>query len=360
MFSTASFSFSFDSSALRLNGDNAGARNTLNGAAQGATSEGQREAPDMRTIKTTRANCHTFPDIRDKWLAATEHRPSWRREVLGILGLSETAEESPLANVPDYPTREELRAILGQIRSASRFNKAKAILSAIYNFGDAENLCVVNPLGKVKKRKVASRERTLSLAELRAIWTATGDGSDFDRIVRLLILTGCRADEVASLSWPEVDRDDCLIRLPSERTKNKLPHLIALTQLAIGQLPKWRDGYPFLFGTRKAAGFSGWTKEKAKLDARSGVTNWKLHDIRRTFVTLLNERAREFGADAELVELAVNHISGHKANVAGVYNKAERLEDRREMLIKWAGFCAAGFPSKAQVRALAEAQAQAA
>jgi integrase len=98
----------------------------------------------------------------------------------------------------------------------------------------------------------------------------------------------------------------------------------------------------FVFGLR-AGGFSGWSKAKAELDARITVArkaagtevplpSWRLHDLRRTFVTCVNELGF---AKPHVVEAIVNHISGHLAGVAGIYNKAAYLAERRQALELW-------------------------
>ena len=93
-----------------------------------------------------------------------------------------------------------------------------------------------------------------------------------------------------------------------------------LSALALAQLPPRREGYPHLFGRFAGRGFSGWSKAKALLDAQlDGMPHWTLHDLRRSFVTHMAERGL---AEPHIIEAVVNHISGHKAGVAGTYNRA--------------------------------------
>jgi hypothetical protein len=109
-----------------------------------------------------------------------------------------------------------------------------------------------------------------------------------------------------------------------------------------------REGRELLFG-RGEGGFSGWSKAKAELDERlaaarkaAGIKKrmapWRLHDLRRSFVTHINER--KF-APPHVVEALVNHVSGHLAGVAGVYNKALYLDERRHALWLWGRHVAA-------------------
>ena len=180
-------------------------------------------------------------------------------------------------------------------------------------------------------------------AELAEVWQACED-DDYGKIVRLLVLTGQRRAEIGDLVWPEIDPDKRLIELPGSRTKNGRPHLVPLSDQAISiieSVPRNEDR-DLMFG-RGDGGFSGWSKAKAELDERidkarkkAGVKKsmppWVLHDLRRSFVTHLNENKL---ALPHVVEAIVNHVSGHLAGVAGTYNKALYLDDRRRALDTW-------------------------
>jgi len=109
--------------------------------------------------------------------------------------------------------------------------------------------------------------------------------------------------------------------------------------LAILRAIPVRDGRDLVFGSG-AGGFSGWSKSKAELGDRLAATHpdakpmepWTLHDIRRSVVTHLHERGF---AQPHVVEAIVNHVSGHQGGVAGVYNKATYLPERRQALALW-------------------------
>jgi integrase len=83
--------------------------------------------------------------------------------------------------------------------------------------------------------------------------------------------------------------------------------------------------------------FSRWSKAKAALDKRAAVANgsllapWTLHDIRRTVAT----RLADLGVLRHVIEAILNHVSGHKAGVAGIYNRSTYAAETREALTKW-------------------------
>jgi integrase len=148
------------------------------------------------------------------------------------------------------------------------------------------------------------------------------------------------------LRWSEVGLDDATITLSPARTKNRREHLIPLSQpaLAILKAEPQRtnpNGTPrdHVFGCGAERGFQGWSKSKAELDARitkahhgKALKDWVLHDFRRSLSTSLHER---FGVSPHVVEVILGHVSGHQGGVAGTYNKAVYIDERRRALERW-------------------------
>ena len=122
-------------------------------------------------------------------------------------------------------------------------------------------------------------------------------------------------------------------RIPASRTKNGRGHDVPLSDpvLAIINSISPREGRHLIFGDGSGP-FSGWSKSKERLDQRSGVTDWRLHDLRRTVVTGM----AELGVQPHVIEAIVNHVSGHKAGVAGIYNRATYAPEKRAALDRWA------------------------
>jgi len=252
----------------------------------------------------------------------------------------------PLQGMPvEAVTRHNVVGVVDDIAERQgdvAADRARSALSGFYGWAIERGFCELNPTLNIKSRSEnRSRNRVLTEAELVEIWRASGD-DDYGRIVKLLILTGQRKTEIGDLAWPEVDLEKRQIELPGERTKNGRPHLIPLPNEALALLPETRDGRDLVFG-RGAGGFSGWSKAKAELDDRiaaarneagvkKGMEAWRVHDLRRSFVTHINERGI---APPHIVEAIVNHISGHLAGVAGIYNKAAYLAERRQALELW-------------------------
>jgi integrase len=177
------------------------------------------------------------------------------------------------------------------------------------------------------------RERVLSDAELGAIWNAAGTSDDYDRIVRLLILCGSRRAEVGGMAWSEFDGEMAKWTLPVERSKNRRPHTLPVMPMMaqiIDQVPR-RATRDQLFGARGVGGYADWTIGKRGLDERSGVTGWTIHDIRRSVATKMGD----IGIAPHVIEEILNHQSGHKRGVAGVYNRSRYERETRAALGIW-------------------------
>ena len=232
--------------------------------------------------------------------------------------------------------RRTIAVLLGQIEQSSGAvsrNRLRSSLSAFWAWAIAEGLTETNPVQGTMKAEVAgSRERVLSAEELRKLWHALGDNR-FSEIVRLLLLTAARRNEIGNLQWSEIDLSRKLIVLPPDRTKNgrglELP--LSTQALAVIERTPRRNTTPFLFSD--ANGYKGWDQDKGRLDARLGIAPWRLHDLRRTAATGM----AELGVQPWYVEAVLNHQqSGHKQGIAGTYNRAKYTDEMRSALQRYA------------------------
>jgi integrase len=229
-------------------------------------------------------------------------------------------------------TRQDIAAQMRTIAKDSgpvSANRARGALSAMFAWAIGEGLCEANPvIGTNKAAEEKPRERLLDDSELAAVWKGAPD-NDYGRIVKLLMLTGQRRDEIGSLRWSEIDLEARTINLDGTRTKNGRAHVIPLSDaaLAILKTTTQLDEREFVFG-RGRGGYSGWSKTKAALDAACGVKGWTLHDLRRTGAT----RMAENKVLPHVIESVLNHVSGHKSGVAGIYNRSTYETEKREAL----------------------------
>jgi len=265
--------------------------------------------------------------------------------------------------------RRDIANLIGAVKENSgavTSNRVRSTLSDFFGWAMSEGIdgVEINPVIGTNKSEESSRERVLKDDELRVIWKCAGD-DHYGAILKLLMLTGQRADEIASLRWseigdlavPEKRLTDAIrlpsltinaIDLPAERTKNKRPHIVPLSAAAKAMLAKQQrrvdgDGTlrEFVFGIGQR-GFSGWSRCKERLDLRiieelgSDLPHWTPHDLRRTVSTAMNDRLDVL---PHVVEAILNHVSSQssgKSGVGGVYNKALYLRERVDALRLWA------------------------
>ena len=192
-----------------------------------------------------------------------------------------------------------------------------------------------NPCIGVKRPSSGqARERWLNNDEIIRFW----HGCDaihptFAKVFRFLLLTACRLREISALRWTELQENE--LHLPGARTKNKKPHVVPLTPLAlsiINAMPRI-EGCPYLFTTNGKTPISGWSKIKRELDKAMGnLEPWCLHDLRHTAATGMNK----LGIRLDVIELACNHTSGVRGGIAGRYNHDAMMPERKEALRRWA------------------------
>ncbi len=179
-----------------------------------------------------------------------------------------------------------------------------------------------------------ARERWLTDAEIAAVWKACND-DDFGRIVRLLLLTGARRDEVGHLPLSEIDLDKATWLLPPERAKNRREHRVPLSDIAVGILLKATEAREtFVFGRGSTRGFSGWGRAKEALDKRiadagTKIEPWTLHDLRRSFASGL-QRLR---IAPHVIEACLNHLP---PKLQRTYQMHDYEDEKRTALDRWA------------------------
>jgi integrase len=238
----------------------------------------------------------------------------------------------------DEVKRADIAARLSAIAAmngAVTADRVRSNISSLYAWAIGEGLCEANPvIGTNKHDDSKPRDRVLGDDELVSIWNAL-PAQHYGSVVKLLMLTGCRADEIGWLEWSEVDLDERVIHLPAERVKNGNAFDVPLSDMAVDILANTPRRGGHVFGIRNG-GFQGWSKSKYELDAKLSIAAWRVHDIRRSVATGM----AELGVQPHIVEACLNHLSGHKRGVAGIYNKATYLTEKREALELWANHIA--------------------
>jgi len=242
----------------------------------------------------------------------------------------------PLAKIDQRIIATQLARISAR-GSPVQANRTRASLSKFFSWACGEGLAENNPAALTNKNPEKSRDRVLSRNELKQVWAALPD-SDYGAIVKLLVLTRQRATEISDLQWSEIDHERGLISLPPSRTKNRRRHVLPMSDMVRTIVEaRAQNGRDHVFGVGQQRGFSGWSRAKNNLDEGVKIPSWRVHDIRRSVATQM----AEIGIQPHIIEAVLNHVSGHKSGVAGIYNRAAYESEKTTALNRWAAHVAA-------------------
>lgn len=179
--------------------------------------------------------------------------------------------------------------------------------------------------------KAVSRDRVLTDKELaKVILAARLMSKPYGSIVEFLALTGQRREEVASLTWDELDLNERLWTIPKERAKNGKAHLVHLSRRALALLNGLERREGFVFRSSGKA-FNAFSRAKREIDKLCGVPSWRLHDLRRTCVSGM----ARLKIAPHVADKVINHQTGTISGVAAVYQRHEFLNERKEALELW-------------------------
>lgn len=264
------------------------------------------------------------------------------------------AEDERLLNIEVYPEIGRMKAEAVKRRHLLDIIEAKAeagfiaqstqilaVVRKMFNWAVDSDYLQSSPATGIKPRgKAVKRDRVLSDKEVREIWNALPEAnlSDPTRdIFRLLFLTGQRSGEVCGMTRGEIDLERAVWTLPAGRTKNGLAHVVPLSDdaLAIVKAALEKAGEEPdapLFSRIGEPVESNAIAKAARLKLQVTGEAWTPHDIRRTVATGM----AGLGIAPHIVEAVLNHISGFRAGVAGVYNRAHYEPEKRRALDRWA------------------------
>jgi integrase len=289
-------------------------------------------------------------DIKaEQWLyhyeQEIERRPSSVRQAKLVVRkyLKPILKNRPLPLVGKH----DIQAIIDDVPARQRATRriVFAYASILFNWAAGRGYVERNWLHDMDKPEAPkARDRVLTDHELAAIWRAAETTpAPFGLFYKLLLLTGQRRDEVAALQWADLDRATATWTIAAARTKNGRAHIVPLAPRVIVELDGLAGGkaWPtsgYVMTTTGRTYISGFSKAKTALDQRIAKTvgehprSWRVHDLRRTLATGL----QRLGVRFEVTEAVLNHISGSKAGVAGIYQRHDWKDEKRAALTAWA------------------------
>jgi len=309
-----------------------------------------------------------FEKVAERWLEHYETEKGRRpRTVDQARRIVKTRLEPALKGKPlPHITRADLQAIIDAIPLKHRASRLAvyAYASVLFRWAMERGEIADNPVRLMAKPSAPeSRKRVLTEDELATVWAAADGLRDpYGAYFKLLIWTGQRREEVAGMTWAELDRSTGAWTIPADRAKNGVAQIVPLVPAVVEELDRlalavqvkarindldakrWPKSGPVLSTYGKKA-IKSYSKAKAELD--EGITKarkdegplpaWRVHDLRRTLATGLQKLGTRF----EVTEAVLNHVSGSRSGVAGIYQQHDWKDEKRDALRAWAAAVAA-------------------
>lgn len=301
----------------------------------GARDEAEKVLEALARGGGTAAIDRTFRDAAEHWMekVAKGKNDSWKlqerqleRHVLPVLGKRKIREIR----------RADVRDLIEGIEGAILPNRVLALVKVIFRYAVSRDWIDTSPAEGVLKPKAESeRERVLDMAEVKRVWDAAEHlGYPFGPWVRLMLLTGQRRTEVASMRWDAIDLQNATWSLKADDTKADRGHLVPLSAPVVAilkQLPQIGD---YVLSSDGKTHIKAYGQGKAKLDtfiaAGGPMAGWTYHDLRRTAATHMVR----LGVSMEVVGRVLNHaVQGITAKVYALHSFAP---EKRAALDKWA------------------------
>lgn len=295
-----------------------------------------RSGRPVRGALTVRALFDDYLLAKAKLRSIGEIKRIFERDVLPVIG----------DRLADAVTRADVTRLVDTIAARGTPYMARNVaahLSAFYGWAmprlDRLDSNPCRDAGKPDKPR--TRERVLTDGELRALWhVLDGEKLPWGPAIKLLMLTGQRRDEVFNAEWAEIDLDAALWTIPPERAKNDKAHLVPLSAPVVAilkALPRKDGAKVFPSQSDPSRGASGFSKAMRRVvpavTAQTGDDErWTLHDLRRTLATGL----QRLGMRLEVTEAVLNHISGTRGGLVGVYQRHDFAAEKRHALDAWA------------------------
>ena len=331
------------------------------GAAIAAKAEATRQAEELARLEGELR----FEKRAEVWLEAYDltHRPSSVAQARNAVKYMRAKLEGKA--LPAI-TRRDLQSVLDTIsaRQVALRQQVRAYMSILFGWALERGDITENPVqGLSNPPGSTPRDRVLADAELADVWRgAEKIRAPLGSFYRLLILTGQRREEVAGMDWTELDRATATWTIPASRAKNSTAHIVPLVETVLTELDRlalarqvkaeepepdakrWPKAGPVM-SIRGGVSLSCFSQAKRLLDAETAKVRkeagalkpWRVHDLRRTLATGL----QRLGVRFEVTEAVLNHVSGAKSGVAGIYQRHDWAEEKRAALEAWARHVAA-------------------
>ena len=293
-----------------------------------------------RTLGKMRPISIRFEDARNQFIDAcmAKNKPRTVYDYKRLLNRHFRFGKVMLGDITQY---ELMRRIGKLAKTPSEQNHAFVTAKVFFGWAKRNNYIEANPLADLSRpSRTHARERVLTPSELAKVYNASLDYPyPFGPIVSILVLTGLRRGEAASLKWNWIDTNECLITIPGTETKNKRAHSFPYGEQVAGIIEELPEMNEYLFPASRShvrgnptSCFNGWTKAKPAFDATlEDVAPYTLHDLRRTFDSTI----ASLGVPLHVSDKLLNHVSGAVSGVRATYNRYSYLPEMREAIASY-------------------------
>jgi len=281
-------------------------------------------------------NCATSLIKETQRILDRDVKPRWGERSTGEITKSDVND---LLDVIAGKRDRKRRGVEGG--AAVQANRTLTRLKTLFRWAISKDLIATDPTAGVRKAiKEIPRDRYLDDEEIRLFWAGCdGLGQPFGSLLKTLLLTAQRRDEVGEMQWSELDFAACTWTIPGTRAKNGKAHIVHLSEMAIEVLKAMlrlagvdSRSSPYVFTTTGRAPVSGYSKIKDRLDRHmTGSAPWILHDLRRTATTGM----AKLNVAPHIVDKILNHTAGTIRGVAATYNRFDYLPERKAALEAW-------------------------
>jgi len=232
-------------------------------------------------------------------------------------------------------TRRDVITLIDDIFDRAPFmaNRTLSAIRRFFNWCVERDMLALNPAAGIKPPAVEkSRDRVLSDEEVKVFWTACDAlGWPFGPAFKLMLVTGQRRYEVAGMRWDDLDTESALWTLSRVQTKSDRLHEVPLSSLALEIIESLPRTGEYVFTTNGKTHISGFSKAKRKFDEASKLTDWRLHDLRRTVASGM----ARIGVAPHVIEKVLNHGGGQISGVAAIYNRHGYANEKSGALDAW-------------------------
>lgn len=252
----------------------------------------------------------------------------------------------------DEISKPEIMKLLNSIAidgdAKTMANRTRSRIHHMYEFAKGQGIVEDNPVSGTKPFKGGENEseRFYSDDEIKKIWNSFEKLNEPVRsYLKIITLTGQRRTETNNMKWENIKHENdndfkgWVWMIPKELAKSDRDHVVPLSPLAleiIKDLKEYTGDNPYVFASKIKGDIpiSLKTIKRAvrKVKKESGVSDFKLHDLRRTVATWL----AKLGTPQEVVSKILNHKTGSGGSVVTrIYNRYEYREERKRALEKW-------------------------